>query len=170
MKKILSLCIIVFLLISGFGVVAFDNRDAIIKVKEIMYISQPTIKYRDEYVSIGFEESESFIYEPGKPLLPVVTKIFTFPLRTKIIDVIVNCEWEDFILSKKIQNQHSQKLPLFFAMISPIPRLRLKGIPTAIRLNIPAGNLIGNFQQHVRLPFCTTLLMKQKSNRKDFQP
>jgi len=102
MKKIISSVIIGFLIIGGLGAVAFDNSDHITKIKEIIHISQPVIKDSDKYVNIDFEESDSYICNPGKPLLPTVTRIFTFPLGTKIVDVDVRCEYEEYVLSKKI--------------------------------------------------------------------
>ena len=103
MKKIISSVIIGFLIIGGLGAVAFDNSDHITKIKEIIHISQSIIKDSDKYVNIDFEDSGSFICEPGKPLLPVITKVFTFPLGANVVDVDVVCEYEEYILSKKVQ-------------------------------------------------------------------
>ena len=102
MKKIVTLGIVCFLIVGGIGVYAFDTNP-IKTIKETVIISKPIIKECDEYVSVGFEELDSFICESGKPYLPMVTKVFTFPLGTKIIDVDVICEYEEYVLSKKIQ-------------------------------------------------------------------
>jgi len=110
MKKIISSVIIGFLIIGGLGAVAFDNSDHITKIKEIIHISQPIIKDSDEYFRIDIEESDSYICYPGKPLLPTVTRIFTFPLGTKIVDVDVRCEYEEYVLSKKIQPAPTPKI------------------------------------------------------------
>jgi hypothetical protein len=103
MKNTLTMGIIVFLLINSFGAVAMDYSNSLNEIKERICVSQITIKDMNEYVSLHFKESDSFICKPGKPLLPVISKVFTFPLGTKIVDVIVHCEWEEFILPKKIQ-------------------------------------------------------------------
>jgi len=104
MKKIISSVIVGFLIIGGLGAVAFDNSNAKMKViEERIYISRPVIKDLGEYISIDLEESASFILEPGKPLLPVITKVFTFPLGANVVDVDVVCGYEEYILSKKVQ-------------------------------------------------------------------
>ncbi|MCK5031650.1 MAG: peptidase C25, partial [Thermoplasmatales archaeon] len=57
----------------------------------------------NEYLTINLEESESLLLETGKPVIPVITKVFTFPLGTKIVDVNVDFDIEKQVLSKKIQ-------------------------------------------------------------------
>ena len=96
------MCIILSI-ITEFGAIASDNDDPILRVKEILIIYQPGINEIEEYISIDLKESESFICEPGRPLLPAITKVFTFPLGTNIVNVDVVCEYEEYILSKKIQ-------------------------------------------------------------------
>ena len=103
MKKTVSIIITGILILSGLGVIAIDNSNSTQQVKEIIRISQPIIKDIDGYLSINFEESDSFICEPGRPLLPVVTKVFTFPLGTNIVAVDVNCEYKEYIMLNKIQ-------------------------------------------------------------------
>ena len=124
MKKIVSIIIIGIFVLSSLGVVAIDNRNSIIKVKEIIRISQPIVDDIDEYISVDFEESDSFICESGKPLLPIVTKVFTFPLGTKIVTVDVNCEYKEYILSNKIQP-------------APAPRIISKGYSEEIKKTVP---------------------------------
>jgi len=103
MKKILSMVIIGILVLSGLAAVAIDTRDPILKIKEIIRISKPYVDDTGEYCSVVFKESDSFLSKPGKPLLPVVTKVFTFPLGTNIVTVDVNCIYEEYILASKIQ-------------------------------------------------------------------
>jgi hypothetical protein len=103
MNKIVPIMITGILILSGFGVIAIDNSNSTLQVKEIIRISQPIFHNIGGYLSVDFEESDSFICEPGKPLLPVVTKAFTFPLGTNIVTVDVDCKYKEYILSKKIQ-------------------------------------------------------------------
>ena len=49
--------------------------------------------------------------ETGKPVTSVITKTFTFPLGTKINDVKVTFDWNEYKLSKKIQPA-PEKVPL----------------------------------------------------------
>jgi Peptidase family C25/PKD domain len=104
MKKILPLLVFVILFLNGLGAVALHDKQY---EKELMtdkiVISEPEITDIDDYVSVNLKEAKSFLLGTGKPMLPVVTKIFTFPLGTKIIDVSVDYEVEEYRLSKKIQ-------------------------------------------------------------------
>ncbi len=132
MKKIVSTVIVWFLIIGGLGAVALDDSNAKIKViEERIYISRPVIKDLGEYISVDLEESESFILESGKPLLPVVTKVFTFPLGTRIVDVVVNSEYKEYILSKKIQP-------------APIPTIISKESPQKLNDVVPDETVYGS--------------------------
>jgi len=109
MKKIVTIGIVCFLIVGGVGVYAFDNNQ--IKTTKVnVIVSKPIIKECDEYVSIGFEEFDSFICESGKPYLPMITKVFTFTVGTRIIDVNVICDYEEYVLDKKIQPAPRQRI------------------------------------------------------------
>ena len=104
MKKLLPIIFVGILVISGLGAVAVqDNDDKTFLNKELMTISKPVIADANEYITINLEESESLLLETGKPILPVITKVFTFPLGTKIVDVEVDFDTQKQVLSKKIQ-------------------------------------------------------------------
>jgi hypothetical protein len=64
------------------------QRDDIFK-KSIL-ISAPKIQKVGDYYKIHIEEETSQTMQPNEPLLPVVTHVFLFPLKTKIINVSVN--------------------------------------------------------------------------------
>jgi len=104
MKKLLPIILIGILVISGIGAVAVQETDnkTLINV-ELMTISKPVFTEKNEYLNINLEESESLLMETGKPIIPVITKVFTFPLGTKIVDVKVDFDTEMKTLSKKIQ-------------------------------------------------------------------
>ncbi len=58
----------------------------------------------NNYISIKLEESTSYLNIPGEPVLPVISKVFTFPFKTKIKEVIVeNNEYIEKELDLKIQ-------------------------------------------------------------------
>jgi len=109
MKKILPTLIIGILIISGFGAAAInDNNDGKRTDKIIIdaiHISQPTIKEKNNrYVNIELTGAASNLMQPGKPILPVVTKIYTFPRGTKINDVTaILSDTKEQQLVKKIQ-------------------------------------------------------------------
>ncbi|MCK5031893.1 MAG: peptidase C25, partial [Thermoplasmatales archaeon] len=86
MKKLLPIILVGILVVSGLGAVAVqENDDETLYNIEYMAISEPIITETNEYLTIKLEESESFLMETGKPMLPVITKVFTFPLGTKIV-------------------------------------------------------------------------------------
>ena len=104
MKNLLPIIIVGILVVSGLGAVAVqENGDEASFSAESIMISEPIITETNEYLTINLEESESFLMEAGKPMLPVITKVFTFPLGTKIVDVEVDFDTQKQVLSKKIQ-------------------------------------------------------------------
>jgi hypothetical protein len=72
--------------------------------KESIMLSELTIEESDGYLTVYLKESTSLHLETGKPVLPVVTKTFVFPLGTSIRDVEVTfSNVETRVLPKKIQ-------------------------------------------------------------------
>ncbi len=70
-----------------------------------------SIQEDNDFVTISFDKQSSYLMNPGKPLLPKTTKIFTYPLGTQITDVNVTIETKHVQLTKKIQPAQ-QPLPL----------------------------------------------------------
>ena len=91
--KILALIIVILLIATSVSVLAVDSDDnpkmGISIKNDTLFFSSATIETMDNYVSLNFEEASSFLMQPGKPMLPVCTKTFTFPFGTKIKNV--NC-------------------------------------------------------------------------------
>ena len=88
MKKIIPIVLVGILVLSGFGVSAIseDNNEENVVLESIVF-SEPTICEHDQYVKVHLDEATSYLREPGNPLLPVYTKLFTFPFGTTIKDV-----------------------------------------------------------------------------------
>ena len=104
MKKLLPIIIVGILVLSGLGAVALqENEDKTLFSTESIMISEPIITESNEYLTVDLKESESLLMETGKPMLPVITKVFTFPLGTRIVDVKVDFDTQKQVLSKKIQ-------------------------------------------------------------------
>jgi len=104
MKKLLPIILVGILVVSGLGAVAVQENDDKTQYNiEYMAISEPIITETNEYLTVNLEESESLLMETGKPMLPVITKVFTFPLGTNIVDVKVDFDTQKQVLSKKIQ-------------------------------------------------------------------
>jgi hypothetical protein len=104
MKNLLPIMVVGILVLSGLGAVALqENEDETLFSTESIMISEPVIKESNEYLTIDLKESESLLLETGKPMLPVITKVFTFPLGTEIVDVSVDFDIEKQVLSRKVQ-------------------------------------------------------------------
>ena len=86
MKKILVMLTIGILLGSIFGAVAIAKENKIEKIEKVRF-SIPNIKEIDSFVAVDLKEANSWIREPGKPLLPAYVKTFKFPIGTKITSV-----------------------------------------------------------------------------------
>jgi hypothetical protein len=102
MKKFLVILLASILVgsILGIGAVAKENKLA---QKEKITFSTPIIEKVGKYVSVRLDEANTWIREPGKPLLPAYVKTFTFPLGTKIVGVECKpIKVEKIVLSSKI--------------------------------------------------------------------
>jgi hypothetical protein len=106
MKKLLPLCIVGILVLSGLGAVAItNNKTSDLKNKtELISISEPVVKDAGQYVTVSLEEAAKSFIESDKPMLPVVTKVYTFPFGTKIshVDVCFS-DTKEMTLTKKVQ-------------------------------------------------------------------
>jgi len=106
LKNILPLFAIGILVLNGYGTVAItDNQTYDVKIEnESIVISEPILKEIGNYISVSLEESTSILIHLGKPMLPVVTKVFTLPFGSKIKSVDVSfSEVEECSLPKEIQ-------------------------------------------------------------------
>ena len=105
MKRLLSIFLIgVFILSSLASVGAIDHTIDELKIMESIFISNPIIKEEDQYLTVNLIESESYLLHVGKPMLPVIKKVFTFPFGSKINGVEVNfSKANELLLQKKIK-------------------------------------------------------------------
>ncbi|DAC73022.1 MAG TPA: hypothetical protein DSN98_02095 [Thermoplasmata archaeon] len=88
MKKILPILLVGVLVINGFGaVVATNIPSKEISMQEEIQFSEPVITDQNNYISVQIKEATSSATAPGNPMLPVYTKLFTFPFGTIITDV-----------------------------------------------------------------------------------
>lgn len=86
MKKILPTIIVSVLVLSGLGAVAISEENNVHDTISIEF-SQPIMNIKADLISIDFIESNSFLMEKGKPLLPNYVTTFTYPFGTKIKDI-----------------------------------------------------------------------------------
>ncbi|MDH7517788.1 MAG: C25 family cysteine peptidase [Candidatus Thermoplasmatota archaeon] len=92
MKKLLPLFVVGFLVLSGLGAVSVANNtiQGSKVMRESVVFSNPVIKDIGAYVTVDLEEVDSSFIEVEKPMLPFVTKVFTFPFGTSITGVHVS--------------------------------------------------------------------------------
>ncbi len=85
MKNKLVGILVCTLLISNVFIIIDAKEESFIKEKiESIVFSEPVIQEKDQYLIVNLAETTSYLIKSGKPILPIYTKIFTFPFGTKI--------------------------------------------------------------------------------------
>jgi len=103
MKKIIPIFIVGVLLLSGIGAVAINDEETL-QMNNSIVLSEPIFTQEDNFIKIEIEEQTSFLMDTGKPMLPIVTKVYAYPLGTEIINVDVEFSGEkQYTLTEKIQ-------------------------------------------------------------------
>ena len=90
MRKVLPLIVVGILVLSGLGAVASTESQKENFVLETINFSQPMIQEKNDFISVDLKEKTSDIWESNKPMLPTVTKVYTYPLGTQIDSVDVS--------------------------------------------------------------------------------
>ncbi len=88
MKIFLPLLVVGILVLGGLGAVGTESEKEKL-ISDTIFFSQPIINEKEKYVSIELKESTHNSMDIGKPMLPVVTKVYTFPFGTCIDNVEV---------------------------------------------------------------------------------
>jgi hypothetical protein len=94
------------MVIGSFQAVALSkvkNIETIEILNDIIKLSDFNIEKTDDYVKINMADSNSNLLVPGKPVIPVITKSYTFPFGTIIDDISVKIDLKDYLLNGKIQ-------------------------------------------------------------------
>jgi hypothetical protein len=105
MKKLIPIITVCILVFSGLGAVAVTTHqtNALENKTESITFSQPILQDEGQYIRVNLDEAASSLTDSGEPLLPVVTKVFTFPFGTKIDSVTVSySDTNQLILSKEV--------------------------------------------------------------------
>jgi hypothetical protein len=89
MRKMLPLCIVGILVLSGLGAVAASGLEETKSISESVSFSQPILTEKENYIAVELPEATSYLMETGKPSLPITTKQYVFPFGTQITDVNV---------------------------------------------------------------------------------
>ncbi len=90
MKKGLVGILITLVLLSSYGAIAssFSGENSAKKIDTIVF-SSVQLSDTDEYTTVGLSDATSYLTTEGQYVLPVVTRVYTFPFLTKITDVNV---------------------------------------------------------------------------------
>jgi hypothetical protein len=108
MKKLLPMLVIGIMVVSGLGAAAIQSpqdeqvTDNIEISRTVIPISEPTFTQEQEFITLELEESETFLSISGKPMLPVITRTYSFPAGTRIDEVSVDMTWNQLTLDQKI--------------------------------------------------------------------
>ena len=104
-------------MVSSIGAAAISNKEEnIIYKSDKITLSKPVFKENEEYLYVVLNEATSQLISTGKPILPVISKTYTFPIGTEIKNINVDFETEEYLLSKKIQPSPK---PVYFSMDFP---------------------------------------------------
>lgn len=106
MNKIVSILSVGFLILSGFSVISLANDQTFeLKTeKKQLVFSEPIIKDEGEFLNIDLKEATTYLLDASKPLLPVITQVFTFPFKTKINNVeVFFSKPQNIVLSKHVK-------------------------------------------------------------------
>ena len=90
MKKMINLIIIGLFLISGLGTITISQKNIERIETTTIHFSEPSIKESNSYTTIDLLETTDNFIEYVKPEIPMITKVYTFPLGTTIKNVNVN--------------------------------------------------------------------------------
>jgi hypothetical protein len=105
MRKIVAICLIGVLVISGLGVNALpkdNNTISTMTQNTTISVSDPVIVEADEYLRIEMDQATSYLHEDGRPSLPVFSTTYTMPLGSSIIDLKVTYDVDQTVVSRKI--------------------------------------------------------------------
>ena len=97
MKKFMAVFVVFALLLGGAGAIGVNESTTGNSSEEVQHsvsvssgaaFSAPVLEERNGYLSMDMKECSS-LASPGKPVMPVYRRTFTFPLGTRITDVDV---------------------------------------------------------------------------------
>ncbi|MCX6667767.1 MAG: C25 family cysteine peptidase [Euryarchaeota archaeon] len=105
--KISPFLVVAILIFSGIGVTAInlDDQNNKQSVVSKAIFSNKVVVSKGEYISVNLDNTNTFLIEAGKPILPSHTETFTFPLGTKIknVECVIPSDITKEIISKKIE-------------------------------------------------------------------
>jgi hypothetical protein len=141
MRTILTFIIIVLFILSGIGASGTFHTitppSKLHTLSEVVLLSDPIInENQHNYLSIVLKESNANLLETGSPILPILTKTYTFPFGTTIKNIqVVFSGITQFSLSKKVTptpapvsenslNEQMQENSAIYTSYTPYPQDR----------------------------------------------
>ena len=98
MKKIIPILIVWALVLSGIGAIAIEADDNTREQQITFSVSEPIFSSSGNYIQVNLPQETSVRMEKGKPILPVITKVFAFKSGTEITDVQVTYDVKEYQL------------------------------------------------------------------------
>ena len=87
MKKV-SVIIFMLMMISAITTsINATEEENNFEMIESLNFSEPNLVEIDQYLNLELKDASTSIIEPGNPVLPVITKMYSFPIGTKVIDI-----------------------------------------------------------------------------------
>ncbi len=87
MKKILTVLIIGILIATSFVFVGSSDKSNFVSENETLNLSEPILKNKDDFNYVVLKQADTYLNNPGQPILPVINKVYKFPMGTIISDV-----------------------------------------------------------------------------------
>ncbi len=90
MKNMITMGVVGLLVLTSLGAAAFsiENTTQTITADQIRF-QEPLTSIQNEYTVLELPESTGFLRQTGRPLLPMVSKVYTFPFGTIVNSVEV---------------------------------------------------------------------------------
>ncbi len=89
MRNIIPLFIVGTLVLAAIGAVAVPKAEETLVTTENLQLSSPMFEQADSYLKVTMTEATSLLLDTGKPVVPVVSKVYSFPLGTTVHEVSV---------------------------------------------------------------------------------
>jgi len=95
MKKILSIVVIGILVLSGLGAVGLSNEETSNEItikSEMATLDLPPLTVEEtetDFIELSFGDINTYLMDPGKPMLPKIVQVFELPFGAKNVNVEV---------------------------------------------------------------------------------
>lgn len=121
--KIINYLIFVILIFSSFTAISIENKAATNKEQILNFsFSELDLTKDQSYIDIDINGANTCLNEPGKPILPMLNKRFTFPFGTHIKNVECKIsEINTFTLTNKIKPATEPVVPDLKKTINNLP-------------------------------------------------